>query len=88
MDRRWFLKAVLGSSVLVFIEGCRAPLVSRKVFDQGNGQPWRCGNCGHLTRSDVDLTGTRCPRCFEKRLVRISEEQLQEYLKIAEGSGK
>ncbi len=88
MDRRWFLKAVLGIAGLVFIEGCRAPLVSKKVFDQSNGPPWRCENCGHLTRSVVDLTGTRCPRCGQKRLVRISEEQLQEYLKIAEGSGK
>ena len=88
MDRRWFLKAVLGSSVLVFIEGCRAPLVSKKVFDQSNGAPWRCGNCGHLTRSAVDLTGSRCPRCMQKRFVRNSEEQLQEYLKGSEGSGK
>ena len=85
MDRRGFLSrtlaGTLGIAGLVLVGGCMAPRVSEKVFDKSNGRPWRCGNCGHLTRSDTDLTGVRCPRCGQKRLARISEEELQEYLK-------
>ncbi len=85
MNRRGFFKTMLASTLgiagLVLVKGCMAPLVSQKVFDQSNGQPWRCENCGHLTRSDTDLTDVRCPRCGKKQFSRISEEQLQEYLK-------
>jgi len=86
MNRRQFLKsvcvAVLGSAALVFTSGgCVAPLVSRTVSEQ-KSQPWRCGYCGHLTRSDRDLTDTRCPRCKRKGfLTRITEKELQDYLK-------
>ncbi len=85
MNRRKFLKrvlsGVLGITGFMLIEGCMAPLVSPKIFDERNGSPWRCGYCGHLTRSTADLTGTRCPRCGRKQLGRISESELQQYLK-------
>ena len=45
------------------------------------GQPWRCGRCGKLLRSHEDMTDKRCPRCFSKKLKRITEEELQTYLK-------
>ena len=84
MDRRGFLSSTLAGTLgiggFVLVGGC-APRVSEKVFDKSNGQPWRCGNCGHLTRSDTDLTDVRCPRCGQKRFSRISEEELQDYLK-------
>ena len=86
MTRRDFLKsvslAVAGGAALVAVSGgCMAPHVSQSV-SQSKAQPWRCGYCGHLTRSDQDLTETRCPRCKRKgHMTRITEEQLQSYLK-------
>jgi DNA-directed RNA polymerase subunit RPC12/RpoP len=83
MDRRGFLKVTLAGTLgvagLVLVDGCM-PRVSEKVYDRSIGQPWRCGNCGYLTRSEKDLTDERCPRCGRKRLGRISEEELQKYL--------
>jgi len=46
-----------------------------------DGPPWRCGRCGKLLRSHEDMTDKRCPRCFSKQLKRITEEELQTYLK-------
>ena len=85
MNRRHFLKSVCtslaGSAALLFLVGCIAPRVSPKVSEQ-KAQAWRCGNCGHLTRSDQDLTDTRCPRCKRKGFItKITEKELQDYLK-------
>jgi DNA-directed RNA polymerase subunit RPC12/RpoP len=86
-SRRQFLKSaglsVAAGAALVFgASGC-ASLVSPTVADS-KAQAWHCGNCGHLLRSDKDLTGTRCPRCFRKGfLKRITEEEMQAYLKNA-----
>ena len=84
MNRRDFLRSVCvtlaGSVAFLFSGGCGAPLISPTVSEQ-KSQAWRCGNCGHLTRSNQDLTGTRCPRCKRKGfLMRITEKELQEYL--------
>jgi DNA-directed RNA polymerase subunit RPC12/RpoP len=85
MDRRNFLvsvcAALAGSAGLLFLGGCIAPLISPAVKDQ-ESQAWRCDNCGHLTRSDRDLTNTRCPRCKRKGfLKRITEQELQDCVK-------
>lgn len=85
MKKRAFLRlmtagtlAVVGASVL---GGCMAPRVGKNVMDQQAGDPYRCGRCGHLTRSKTDITGERCPRCRARMLKRITEEQMTEYLK-------
>jgi len=85
MDRRHFLisacVALAGSLAALCSGGCAAPLISPAVSEQ-TSQAWRCGNCGHLTRSERDLTDTRCPRCGRKGfLTRITEQELQDYLK-------
>lgn len=86
MDRRAFMKALplslAGIAGLITAGGCAAPLVSSNVWDTANGVPWRCQNCGHLTRSDQDLTNTRCPRCGQRMLARITEEELEQRLKV------
>lgn len=86
MNRRHFLKsvciAVLGSIAFVFTLGGCVALVSPTVSEQ-ESQPWRCSYCGYLTRSEQDLTDTRCPRCRRKGfLARITEKELQDYLKL------
>jgi len=85
MDRRQFLSsmgvALAGSAAILVTAGGCASLVSPTVAGQ-KSQAWRCGNCGHLTRSDQDLTDTRCPRCFRKGFMKkITEKELQNYLK-------
>lgn len=83
MDRRDFLKWTLGGvvagGILTFLNGCVAR-ISETVYDKDQGTPWRCSNCGYLTRSTKDLSDTRCPRCMEKDLKRITEEELQKYI--------
>ena len=84
MNKRNFLKyalnALTGGVTLLFLSGCIASRISPTVKKQKT-QAWRCGNCGHLTRSDQDLTDTRCPRCKRKGyIVRITEKELQNYL--------
>ena len=82
MNRRTFLRsvcvAVAGGVALLFTTGgCVAPRVSPTVSEQ-KSQAWRCGHCGYLTRSDRDLTATRCPRCKRKGVLkRITEKELQ-----------
>ena len=88
MTRREFVKSVgaaaAGSAALMATSrGCVAPRVSLTV-EGSKSQAWRCQNCGHLTRSDQDLTDTRCPRCYRKGYMkRITEAELQTYLKQA-----
>ena len=86
MDRRAFIKmlgaGVAGVALLLSGGGCAAPLVSSKAWDKANGSPWRCQNCGHLTRSDEDLTNTRCPHCTQRMLTRITEEEMEQRLKV------
>jgi len=86
MDRRQFLSSMgvtfAGSvAVLMTAGGCVAPRVSQAVARE-KSQAWRCGNCGHLTRSGLDLADTRCPRCFRKGFMKkITEKELQDDLK-------
>lgn len=84
MNRRRFIKSFTGilaaSVALIFTSGCVAPRVSPTVTEK-KSQAWRCENCGHLTRSDQDLTETRCPRCMRTGfMVKITEKNLQESL--------
>ncbi|BBO84399.1 hypothetical protein DSCO28_49650 [Desulfosarcina ovata subsp. sediminis] len=85
MTRRGFFKrllsGILGLGALIFIDGCMAPLISAAARDKAAGDPWQCMNCGHLTRSKDDLSGTRCPRCTRRMLVRISEAEMAAELK-------
>lgn len=48
--------------------------------NQNAGTPWRCEKCGKLLRSHEDMSDRRCPRCYSKRLVRITEDELADYL--------
>ena len=85
MNRRGFIKhllsGILGLGAIVFVNGCMAPLISATARDKRAGDPWQCMNCGHLTRTTEDLTGTRCPRCTRRMLQRISEEEMAAALK-------
>jgi DNA-directed RNA polymerase subunit RPC12/RpoP len=84
MNRRGFIKmlsGMLGLGALALVSGCMAPLVSATARDKSAGDPWQCMNCGHLTRTTEDLTGTRCPRCKKRMLKKISEAQMAEALK-------
>ena len=75
------LAAAGGTALALGLGGCMTPLVSPTVA-AGKSQAWRCEHCGHLTRSDLDLTATRCPKCHRKGgMTRISEADLQTYLK-------
>ncbi len=80
MNRRGFIKSllsgVLGMGALIFVNGCAAPLISATARDKSAGDPWQCMNCGHLTRTKEDLTGTRCPRCTLRMLKKITDEEM------------
>ena len=85
MTRRDFVKkmveGVIGILSLTAIQACMAPLIDAAARDKNAGDPWQCMNCGHLTRTHEDLTGTRCPRCTQRMLKRISEEEMAAALK-------
>jgi len=84
MDRRGFFKSLvsgmLGLGALIVSNGC-APLIDASARDKSAGDPWECMNCGHLMRSKEDLTGTRCPRCHQRMLRKITEAEMAEALK-------
>jgi DNA-directed RNA polymerase subunit RPC12/RpoP len=75
------LAGILGIGALISTSGCGAPLISATARDKSAGDPWQCMNCGHLTRTTEDLAGTRCPRCTQRMLKRITEEQMAAELK-------
>lgn len=85
MKRREFLlrsgAALAALPALSLFTGCVAPRISPRVHDASLGQPWRCSNCGHLTRDHDDISGHRCPRCYKREMERISEEELTAYLR-------
>ncbi|WP_419659955.1 uncharacterized protein Dvar_02920 [Desulfosarcina variabilis str. Montpellier] len=85
MNRRGFLKrlmsGIVGAGSLLFVNSCMAPLISATARDKNAGDPWQCMNCGHLTRSKEDLAGTRCPRCTQRMLKKITEAEMAEALK-------
>ena len=85
MNRRGFMKnllsGILGMSTLTWVTGCMAPLISATARNKSAGDPWQCMNCGHLTRTTEDLSGTRCPRCTLRMLKQITEAQMAEALK-------
>ena len=88
MTRRKFIQrlvsSILGAGALVLVNGCMAPLISATARDKSAGDPWQCQNCGHLLRSRTDLTGTRCPRCTQRMLKRISDAEMAAALKKLE----
>ena len=85
MNRRGFIKrlltGILGIGTLVAANGCMAPLISATARDKSAGDPWQCMNCGHLTRTRDDLAGSRCPRCTQRMLKQITEEEMARALK-------
>lgn len=85
MNRRGFMKGLLsgllGMGSLVIVTGCMAPMISATAREKSAGDPWQCMNCGHLTRTHEDLSGTRCPRCTLRMLARITEAQMAEALR-------
>ena len=87
MNRRSFLKwlglgAVAG--VAGAVTGCMMKTINPSVKRKTDEQPWRCANCGHLLRSDEDMTDKRCPRCYAKEMYKISEAELKKYMKAAQ----
>jgi len=83
MTRREMLNSTLlrlgcGATVLE-LSGC-VSRIEDSARDPAFGKPWRCRKCGHLIRSNEDLTNVRCPRCLTKNYQRISENAMQKYL--------
>lgn len=78
---RTLIAGITGVVGVSFLAGCMAPRVSQSAWDKMAGDPYRCGRCGHLTRSKKDISGERCPRCHSKMLTRITEEKMVKYLK-------
>lgn len=85
MKKKEFLRLIvartIGAASTVLMSGCMAPRIGENVWNKEAGDPYRCGRCGHLTRSKTDISGDRCPRCRARMQKRISEEQMTEYLK-------
>lgn len=85
MTRRGFivrlLSGILSVGTLAITNGCMAPLISSTARQKSSGDPWQCQNCGHLTRTNEDISGTRCPRCTQRMLKQISEEEMAAALK-------
>jgi len=71
---------IIGLGFLFLQTGCVSK-VSRSALDKSKGTPYRCSNCGYLTRSKTSLTFRRCPRCYAKKMVKISEEDMEKLLK-------
>ena len=69
-------------AALASLAGCVGRIGSTVESKKGE-QPWRCSYCGHLLRSNDDMSQKRCPRCYHKNLGKITEEELQQYLKDA-----
>lgn len=85
MKRREFFFTLIAGMISIigvsFLSGCMAPRIGENVWNKEAGDPYRCGRCGHLTRSKTDISGDRCPRCRARMQKRIREEQMTEYLK-------
>jgi len=83
MKRRDFYKFLFGITVsagtLSLLNGCISK-ISKAALDKSEGDPYRCSKCGYLTRSKVSLTFRRCPRCYAKKMVKISEEDMAKLL--------
>ncbi|MEN8254331.1 MAG: hypothetical protein ABFR33_02570 [Verrucomicrobiota bacterium] len=84
MKRNEFGKVLLGLLGLSALVGC-VSRISDDAWDKEKGEPYRCTKCGYLTRSKTDLTGTRCPRCHLKKMVKISEEEMAKLLAAENG---
>lgn len=83
MTARNFLKLLMSGMVGVgsmsLLSGCISR-ISEQAKDKAQGEPYRCGKCGYLTRSETDISGDRCPRCRARKLAKISEEEMAEAL--------
>ena len=87
MNKREFQKTLVAGSVglagIAVLGGC-VSRISEKAWDKEYGEPYRCTKCGYLTRSTTDITADRCPRCHAKKMVRISEEEMEKFLNEGE----
>ncbi len=84
MKRRDFFRVILLGGICiagaVFFSGCIAPRISDTAWVKTAGSPYRCEKCGHLTRSETDITAERCPRCRARMMRKITEKQMANYL--------
>ena len=80
MKRRELWNVVMGLTGLSLLAGCKSR-ISKSAYDKSLGDPYRCSKCGHLIRSKTDMATKRCPRCYARRIVKISEEEMTGYLK-------
>ncbi len=82
MRRSSFLKVLMGITAGAFAAaGCVMRTIGVSITEKPKEQPWRCAKCGHLLRSNEDMSAERCPRCYAKKLGKITEAELQDYLK-------
>ena len=84
MNKREFQKILVAGSVglagMAVLGGC-VSRISEDARDKEKGEPYRCTKCGYLTRSKTDITDKRCPRCHVKKMVKISEDEMEDLLK-------
>lgn len=84
MNKRKFNKILVaggaGGMFTSLLGGC-VSRISAVASNKEAGEPYRCTKCGYLTRSKTDISHERCPRCHAKKMVRITEEEMAEYLK-------
>lgn len=84
MNRRDFFRMLIAGGIgitgAVFLGGCIAPRISDTAWVKTAGSPYRCEKCGHLTRSETDITADRCPRCRARMMRKITEQQMANYL--------
>lgn len=84
MNCRFFIRMFLVGGICIagsfFSSGCIAPRISETAWVKTAGSPYRCEKCGHLTRSETDITAERCPRCRARMMRKITEEEMANYL--------
>ncbi|MEN7973107.1 MAG: hypothetical protein ABFR47_04655, partial [Verrucomicrobiota bacterium] len=72
MKKREFHKTLVAGCVgiagAVVLGGC-VSRIGKDAMDKEKGDPYRCTKCGYLTRSETDLSTTRCPRCYARKMV-------------------
>ncbi len=80
MKRSEFRNLILGVCGIFMLTGCKSR-IAKSARNPEAGDPFRCNRCGYLFRSTKDMSNERCPRCYATELMRISEEEMETYLK-------